>query len=150
MQQPHLLTYNLTAERQLPGSMALTVAYAGSRGINLQQDKEGNPEIPNGIPSNGLCVKPPAGTCRSIWQAKSMDRPPPATLPAPHEGTRTGQVCSVNLAGGDSFYNALEVMLNKRLSKGLQLQSSYTWSKLIDDATSAFVGRRQRPDSVSG
>ena len=57
-----MLTYNLTAERQLPGSMALTVAYAGSRGINLQQDREGNPAIPNGIPSGGLCVKPPAGT----------------------------------------------------------------------------------------
>ena len=56
------MQYNLTAERQLPGSMALSVAYAGSRGINLLQIKEGNPEIPNGIPSNGVCAQPPAGT----------------------------------------------------------------------------------------
>ena len=61
MQQPHLLTYNLTVEQQLPGSMALTVAYAGSRGIDLLQDKEGNPEIPNGIPSGGICVCTPGG-----------------------------------------------------------------------------------------
>jgi hypothetical protein len=62
--QPHLLTYNLTAERQLPGSMAPTVAYAGSRGINLNEDHEGSPEAPNGIPSNGICVaRTFTGTC---------------------------------------------------------------------------------------
>jgi len=42
--------------------------------------------------------------------------------------------------GGDSIYSALEVLLNKRLSKGLQLQSSYTWSKLIDDGQGGTVG----------
>lgn len=46
MQQPHLLSYNLTLERQLPGEMALTLAYAGSRGINLVQTLEANPTVP--------------------------------------------------------------------------------------------------------
>src|SRR5262249_31404077 len=43
---PHLLSYNLTAERQLPGAMLISVGYAGSRGINIIQTVEGNPVIP--------------------------------------------------------------------------------------------------------
>ena len=136
--QPHMMTYNLTLERQLPGSMALTVAYAGSRGINLQQDEEGNPEIPNGIPSGGICVKPTAGTAINLTsqiQGQATSCYIGAARRNPNWSSLITQV-----AGGDSIYNALEVMLNRRLSKGLQLQSSYTWSKLIDDAASGFVG----------
>jgi hypothetical protein len=36
-------------------------------------------------------------------------------------------------SGGDSWYNALQVLLTRRLSKGLELQGSYTWSRSIDD-----------------
>jgi hypothetical protein len=39
------------------------------------------------------------------------------------------------VAANNSSYNALQVGLVKRLSKGLQLQSSYTWSKAIDNNT---------------
>jgi hypothetical protein len=35
----------------------------------------------------------------------------------------------------NSAYNALEAMLEKRFSKGLQLQAAYTWSKSIDEAS---------------
>jgi hypothetical protein len=52
--------------------------------------------------------------------------------------------------GGDSFYNALQVLLNKRLSRGLQLQSSYTWSKLIDDTQAGTVSDDNGPNSVKG
>ena len=138
MQQPHMLTWNLTAERQLPGSMALTAAYVGSRGIDLIQDHEGNPTIPNGIPSNGICVAPPAGTIINL--TSQLDGSATSCyLPNASRTNPNWSGLAVNLAGGDSIYNALEVMLNKRLTKGLQLESSYTWARLIDDATDAFV-----------
>ena len=35
LQQPHMLQYNFTLERQLPSNIALSLAYAGSRGLNL-------------------------------------------------------------------------------------------------------------------
>ncbi|OFW28653.1 MAG: hypothetical protein A3J28_09190, partial [Acidobacteria bacterium RIFCSPLOWO2_12_FULL_60_22] len=54
MQQPHMLQYNLTVERQLPFNMAVTLAYAGSRGINLLQVKEGNPTVPQVLPDGRL------------------------------------------------------------------------------------------------
>ena len=35
--------------------------------------------------------------------------------------------------GGESWYNALEVNLTKRVGHGLEFQSAYTYSKLLDD-----------------
>ena len=45
---------------------------------------------------------------------------------------------TVEDAGGNSNYNALQLELSKRLAKGLQFTASYTWSKTIDDGTGAF------------
>src|SRR5215813_9070712 len=39
---------------------------------------------------------------------------------------------------GNSKYNAATVKLEKRLSRGLTLNASYTFSKLLDDASSVF------------
>lgn len=46
LKQPHMLQYNLTVERQLPSSMAITLAYAGSRGLNLFQTPAGQRVFP--------------------------------------------------------------------------------------------------------
>ena len=106
------------------------------------------PTIPNGIPSNGICVKPPAGTVINL--ASQIDgQATSCYLPGAPRRNPNWASLAVNMAGGDSIYNAMEVLLNKRLSKGLQLQSSYTWSKLIDDAASAIRRRRQRRDRFS-
>lgn len=52
-----------------------------------------------------------------------------------------------NMDGGsnhfNSEYNALQIKLNKRLSKGLQLLSNYTWGKGMDDQSSLAEGKYQ-------
>ena len=41
---------------------------------------------------------------------------------------------TINIATvADSYYNALQVILNKRTTFGLQFQSSFTYSRLLDD-----------------
>jgi len=37
--------------------------------------------------------------------------------------------------GSNSAYNALQVQLEKRFSKGLQFLAAYTWSRSEDDAS---------------
>ena len=110
MQQPHILQYNLTVERQMPFAMALTLSYGGSRGINILQFKEGNPTVPQ-ILSDG----------RQFWPVN-----PPRTNP---NWTSIAYITGA----GNSWYNSLQVGLTKRLNKGLQFQSSYTWSKNLDE-----------------
>jgi len=109
IQQAHLLQYNLTVERQLPGSMAVSVAYAGSRGINLIQTKEGNPTYPS-AKING----------RDFWTG-SEERLNP-----------NWDDVEFKTAGGDSWYNSLQLSVQKRLSRGLQFNSNYTWSRVLD------------------
>ena len=110
VQQPHMLQYNLTVDRQLPFDMGLTLAYGGSRGINLMQVKEGNPTVRQVLPDGRL-----------FWAGTE-----PRTNP-------NWDGITWITAGGNSWYNSLQVGLTKRMSKGLQLQSSYTWAKLIDE-----------------
>jgi len=108
MKAPRMYQWNLTVERQLPWTMALELSYVGSRGIHTLGGIDLNPvqfQIQNGQP---------------FW---------PATAVRP---TNWGSV-TVNTGFGDTVYHALEVGVTKRVSHGLQFQSEYTYSKIIDD-----------------
>ena len=133
LQQPHMLQYNLTLERQLPGSMKLAVSYAGSRGINLYQSREGNPNIPLGIPQNGTCVPLPAGQASDIAKPNCWLGNEPRQNPY-------WDTMDLKTAGGDSWYNSFQWTLQNRISHGLQFQSSYTWSKALDTAQGESSG----------
>jgi hypothetical protein len=126
MRQPHLLSYNLTVERQLPGHMALTLAYAGSRGINILAARDGNPTVPQGVPLSGGCVPRPTGQAVNLSQPTCWLGNDPYTNP----NFPTIQLVQAN---ADSHYNSLQILLAKQMSKGLQFQSSYVWSKSMDD-----------------
>ena len=125
LQQPHLMQYNLSVQRQLPGSMAMTLAYSGSRGINLMQIKEGNPWIPR-LDANG----------NRFW---------PVTAQARRLNTNFN-TSDLRTAGGNSWYNAFQWKLEKRLSRGISFQSSYTFSKTMDETQ----GQISAENSLSG
>jgi len=110
LQQPHLLQYNLTLERQLPFNMAVTVAYAGSRGLNLTYTRDSNPTVPQILPDG-----------RPFWLG---------TEPRLNPNWADAEV---KTGGGNSWYHSFQLSITKRLSKGLQFQSSYTWSKAMDE-----------------
>src|SRR5262245_62518336 len=46
-----------------------------------------------------------------------------------------GDIIMLGASGGNSFYNALTVKAQKRLSKGFSLLAAYTYSKLLDNVT---------------
>lgn len=109
LQQPHMLQYNLTVERQMPGNMVASVAYAGSRGLNLYGTKEGNPTYPSSVIDG-----------REFWTGnESRLNPFWADM-------------EFITAGMNSWYNSFQFGFEKRMSHGLQFKSSYTWSKALD------------------
>ena len=126
IQQPHMLQYNLTVERQLPWKTALTLAYGGSRGINIVQTTEGNPTVPQ-VLADG----------RKFWTG--------------NEGRTNPNWAQVEFkeAGGNSWYNSLQFGLTKQLSSGLQFQSSYTWSKTLDETQSQLAAENNGSNSFA-
>ena len=48
---------------------------------------------------------------------------------------RNNGVITCSTSDGKSFYNAMTVEVKRRLSGGLQFQTSYTWAKTVDDST---------------
>jgi hypothetical protein len=131
LRQTHMLTYNLTVERQLPSNFAVSVSYAGSRGLNLMSQKDVNATLP-GSGSNsqpyGLCwLNSVAYPCANVTGLR----------PNPKWST-------ISVIGGfdDSWFNSLQVVAKKRFSKGLELSSAYTFERSIDDAPQLATGDR--------
>ncbi len=116
----YLQSWNLNVQRELFNGMALTVGYFGSKGTNLIVRRNLNQPI------NG--VRP--------FPALSQSSP---ILP----GASLGNITQVESAGNSS-YNALWVSATRRLARGLQFNSSYTWSKSLDYnsfSTGGIVGQ---------
>ena len=115
--QTHLLSYNLTVERQLPDGILISAGYAGSRGLNLIQSVDGDPAVAQIQPSGA-----------EFWPANT-----PRMNPA-------WAYCECKTTGGDSWYNSLQLSLRKRTSHNLEFQVSYTFSKLLDDTQGQHGG----------
>jgi hypothetical protein len=118
LKQARLYTESFTVEQQLPLDAVLSVSYVGSRGVHLLNLGDANPDVPLGFSAPGV----------PFWDPNSA-----------HVVARVNPAWNtVALYGsnGDSSYNAMEVVVTKRVTHGLQFQSSYTWAKLIDNQAS--------------
>ena len=146
--QPTLGQWNLTIDRQLPWNIGLTAGYIGSAGWHIYRAEEINPIdktidatgnlVPLEFASNGLpvyCVTPAtatAGTCPQATAALIGNLENFQRL-NPNLGTGASAFPNANTS-----YNSLQVVINKRVSKGLQFQSSYTYGKSLDSGNSVF------------
>lgn len=63
---------------------------------------------------------------------------------SPPPNSQIGEDTFISNAG-DSSYMAMEVNLRRRFSRGLQFQTSYTWSHAIDNQSDVFEGVRTDP-----
>ena len=116
--QPHILQYNLTAQQQLPGSFALTIGYVGSRGINLFRISEQNPY------KTVQCVGP---FCLPGQPFFGMDPTSPQGRVNPNFASAT-----MITTGSNSWYNAFQMSLTSRNYHGLNIQTTYTYSRSLD------------------
>src|SRR5437867_2238558 len=120
---PHIYQWNLNIQRQLFESTTLTVGYVGSRGLHLYAARDINPVMPavvNGVQVFGV----PRGATPGIISNPRLN-PASAAL-------------SSEAPAGDSNYHSLQVGLNRRFSRSVQSQLSYTWSKCLDNASGTY------------
>jgi hypothetical protein len=124
---PAVQEWNLTVEQQLSHNTSLRVAYVGSFGVHELLSID-----PNSIPAQ-ICA---AATCKSGGNGTVQGTVPQGTEYIPGIGTkRPNPFLSAGFfwyTGGNSSYNALEVDVTQRISKGLEFRGNYTWSKNLD------------------
>jgi hypothetical protein len=145
---PYVQQWNFNVQRDLPGNFIAEVAYLGSKGTKLLIGESGlalaqvdpvylslgtalQDQVPN--PFFGIIDNPSSPLRFATVQRARLLRPYPQ-----YDG-----VSAFRVPGAESIYHAMTLRLDKRFSDGLSLLTSYTWGKLIDDAstTVGFLGQ---------
>jgi len=133
--------WKLTVEQQLTQNTVLRVAYIGSRGYHGLVSLDPN-DIPARICSNAAgCTAggTPGTTTSTVLQGAQYI--PVQSRPNPYLGAGFFWYTE-----GNTSYNALQLDLTKRLSRGLQFRANYTWSKNLD-VNSALTGAQSSNQS---
>ncbi|MCM3869485.1 MAG: carboxypeptidase regulatory-like domain-containing protein [Pyrinomonadaceae bacterium] len=111
LRTPYMQHWNLNVQQQLGRNRVLEVGYVGSKGTKL-------------------------------LSARDLNQPQPSVLPPglPFVPRPVPQFDEINTieSRANSNYHSLQARLQQRLSAGLEMLASYTWSKSIDDASNFF------------
>jgi hypothetical protein len=138
---PTTQQWNLTIQRQLGGNWILELGYVGTKGTRLRSTFD--PDQPNlASAANPIVVTCPSncaggapnGTQYTITQNTAAN----STARVPFLGIDPAAF-EAFYPNSDSHYNSLQATVSHRFSKGLYFQSNYTWSKSIDDVSTASV-----------
>ena len=134
LKTPTLISWTFRIEQRITANTALTVGYVGSHGYHELLGIDANEPFP---------VVCPSAPCPTVY---------PSTFPVGIAGTpvptgayyvpsATKPNPMINntwtwFSEADSSYNALQVDVSHRFSRGFALRGVYTWSKVIDDGDS--------------
>ncbi|MBI3682123.1 MAG: TonB-dependent receptor, partial [Acidobacteria bacterium] len=98
---PYVQSWNFAFQRALPWRLSLDLAYVGNRGVNNQSDYDMNASNTPGSGTNG---RPQFQQFRRV-------------------------ASTTTFLGTNTWYNALQIKLDRRVGDGFYLTTSYTWSK---------------------
>ncbi len=104
-----VMNWNLTVEHQLTNNVLVRVGYVGLAASHLSYNTDANAPLPS-----------PTATAAN------------ETARRPYQ--QFGEIAE-NFSEANAQYNALQVGVEKRLSKGLTVTANYTWSKSMDVVT---------------
>jgi len=159
--------WNLTFQQQLSNSLTFQLGYVGQKGAHLLNFEDIEQRVPLNAQGNIAgrgdlivsqtaapflgggsvpCATGPGtlgakcGTPGSLYQADQtgnnyQDPTHPLTSPIILQGAA---LAGTNMSNSDQSYNALQAVLQKRMSNGLQAQVSYTWSKCMSNSPGYF------------
>jgi hypothetical protein len=108
---PYVMQYNLNVQHQVSSKMVVTLGYVGSRGMSLP-----------GVADVNVPQAETTAEGRLFFRATTRPNPNFDDL-------------RMRYPVANSFYNALQVSLNRRFGDGLQFRTSYAFAKSIDDTS---------------
>jgi hypothetical protein len=129
--------WNFTIQQQLTNTLTFQLGYVGERGAHLLNFED----IAQSVPLDAAGKV--AGACDPIV----------SLVPGPYLGGGTAgslyladnvnfggaqALAGTNMSNSDQKYNALQAVLQKRMSNGLQAQVAYTWSKCMSNSPGYF------------
>lgn len=121
LRNPYYQRWSGGIQRTLPRNVVLDISYVGSKGTRLYINEDYNPTVPA-----NYRILPAGLTAKDV----------PYTLPGRLDNLQGSRQVRTN--GGSSSYHSLQVEARRRISKGLLFAGSYTYSKLIDNASEVF------------
>jgi hypothetical protein len=116
---PYTEEYNVNLQTALGGNLLAEVGYVGTRSLHVAGSVEFNQAM-LASPENAINGE----TTNSVNNVIQR---------VPYAGVAPGSLVSETAFMAN--YNALQASLTRRLSRGLQFQGSYTWSRTLDETS---------------
>src|SRR3984893_17637067 len=116
----YVAQWNLNVQYQLAPDLTSVIAYVGSRGVYQPYRLDDADIVIPKLTSAGYVFPSP------IFSGTRVNE---------NYGSIRGMFYQ-----GRSYYNALELQLAKRMSHGIQMQGTYTWSKSVDTSSATLAG----------
>jgi hypothetical protein len=153
-QFPHrdyVMQWNFNIQRQVTPSTSVTLAYIGARGVHnpFQTDTLNTVMpyhtsagwlFPNPVGSGCLPAPPDCSqTIAALGLPASFATNPTAIVPGLLINAHTSKIQST-IFHAESWYEALQVKVDKRLSHGFSVGGALTWGKSIDTSSDSFAG----------
>jgi hypothetical protein len=114
IEYPRVHMWNVSLEHEVGPDWVASAGYAGSRGRHIWRNSDVNVPVPATLADG------------TVFYPDGVTRPNPSF-----------SAIELKSSDGDSWYKALILELRKRWSRGVQLASSYTWSKAEDTTQNA-------------
>jgi hypothetical protein len=147
---PRYQNWSLTFERELSRNMRLDVSYIANRGTRLTAPWQAMGTAAN-MNDPALLNQFPAHVLGGDYAAAGVPAPYPGFAGTAAQALRRypqyQNILWRDLPLGSSMYNALEIVLEQRVTRGLQFRLGYTYSRLYNDGSETGQsgdGRNQR------
>jgi hypothetical protein len=116
----YAMNWNLNIQWEITRNLAATIGYVGSHTVHSPfTTDDSNMVIPTPTAAGDLWPSP-------VGSGTKLD---------PNVGQLRPTFWAVS-----SHYNALEAQITEKMSRGFQVQGSYTWSKCLDNSSSGDIG----------
>jgi len=153
---PYTEQWTLGVEHALAPNWVLSLDYVGSHTIKINRPLDVDPPAPFVRTAPGQMRTPQMANCtRLLWTSfysqngltcdSSSAQGTPSSVPIP-----AYSVIQADVNDGFAFYDALNVNLNHRFSRRLQMLASYTWSHALDNVDPDIPSQNPNDPNFAG